>query len=266
MRVMTFNLKTDHIFIGKSKWDIRSEVVYEIFKDLNCDVVGAQEVNNNMYEDITKKIVDYNIIGNARSKRYFAERNNVFVKKDYNIINEATFWLSKKPEEEGSSLWYSMFPRICTTAIVDIDGSKVRVYNTHLDCLLPSSRVFGLKKITEFIEKNHIEEELPIILMGDFNASPHSKLIRDFNLGTFNKKKLVAVQEVNKALYEEDTFRHKRGKKSNIHIDYIYVSEEFEIKHAEIIKYSKNGVFPSDHYPLVADLELKELINQKNIQ
>lgn len=258
MRVMTFNLKTDHIFVGKSKWDVRSEVVYEIFKDLDCDIVGAQEVNNKMYEDITKKVLGYNIIGNARSKRYFVERNNVFVKKNYDIKNETTFWLSKNPQQEGSALWYSMFPRICTTAVVNINGSKVRVYNTHLDCLLPSSRVFGLKKITEFIEKNHDEENIPIILMGDFNASPHSKLIKDFNLGVFNKKKLVAVQEVNKSLYEEGTFRHKHGRKGIVHIDYIYVSEEFSIKHAEIIKYNKNGVFPSDHYPLVADLELKE--------
>lgn len=257
MRVMTFNLKTDHIFVGKSKWEVRSEVVYEIFKDLDCDIVGAQEVNNNMYEDITKKIIDYNIIGNARSKRYFVERNNIFIKKGHEIINETTFWLSKNPHQEGSSLWYSMFPRICTTALVSINDNRVRVYNTHLDCLLPSSRAFGLKKITEFIEKNHLEEKIPIILMGDFNASPNSKLIKDFNSGVFNKKKFVAVQEVNKALYEENTFRHKRGENKNVHIDYIYVSEEFNIKHAEIIKYSKNGVFPSDHYPLVADLELE---------
>lgn len=257
MKVMTFNLKTDHMFVGKSKWEIRSEVVYEIFKDLNCDIVGAQEVNNNMYEDITKKIDEYNIIGNARSKRYFVERNNVFIKKGHEIINEETFWLSKNPKKEGSSLWYSMFPRICTTALVDVMGRKVRVYNTHLDCLLPSTRDFGLRKIAEFIEKNHIEEKIPIILMGDFNASPHSKLIKDFNSGAFNKKKFVAVQESNKELYKEDTFRHKRGRRKNVHIDYIYVTEEFNIKHAEIIKYNKNGVFPSDHYPLVADLELK---------
>lgn len=257
MRVMTFNLKTDHIFTRKNSWDVRGEVVYEIIKDLDCDIIGTQEVSNKIYNDIKNSIENYSIIGKPRCKKLFVERNNIFIKEEYDIENDETFWLSNKPNKEGSSIWHSLFPRICTTAVIKINGRKIRVYNTHLDCLLPKTRELGLKIIKKYMEDLDLKENLPIILMGDFNARPSSNLIKNFNNGMINNKRLIAVQEKNKDLYSKSTFRNKRISKHNIHIDYIFVSEEFEIKDVKIIEYNKNGVYPSDHYPLMADIELK---------
>ena len=96
-----------------------------------------------------------------------------------------------------------MYPRICTTAIVELEnGDKVRVYNTHLDCFLPQARDFGLKKLAQFIDKNGKKEKLPVIVMGDFNANPNSKVIKKFAAGEYNTDRFVAVQEVKKELYK----------------------------------------------------------------
>lgn len=135
------------------------------------------------------------------------------------------------------------------------DGREVNVYNTHLDFLLPQARAFQLKKIIEKIEKDYQRERKPYILMGDFNASPNSKLIRKLRECHDGKTKFIAVQDQDTSLYEVTTMGMFVGKTKGMHIDYIFVSEEFKIKSVDIVRYHKNNKYPSDHYPLVADID-----------
>ena len=189
MRVMSFNLRSDFILDFKNRWDKRKHIVYEVIDKYDCDIIGVQEVTNKMFDDIIDNFKSYTIVGSARSKKYFSERNNLFVKNKNKIIKHNTFWLSKSPDKVGSQLWYSLYPRICTTAVVELEnGDKVRVYNTHLDCFLPQARDFGLKKLSQFIDKNRKEEKLPVIVMGDFNATPDSKIIKKFTAGEYNTR------------------------------------------------------------------------------
>ena len=211
-----------------------------------------------MFDDIIDNFKNYTIVGSARSKKYFSERNNLFVKNKNKIIKHNTFWLSKSPDKVGSQLWYSLYPRICTTAVVELEnGDKVRVYNTHLDCFLPQARDFGLKKLAQFIDKNRKEEKLPVIVMGDFNATPNSKIIKKFAAGEYNTDRFVAVQEAKQELYKKSTMSKFKGKENGLHIDYIFVSEDLEIMDVDIVKYNNNGNYPSDHYPLIADIRIK---------
>ena len=227
--------------------------------DTEGKIVEEKEVTNKMFNDIKENFDDYTIVGKPRSKKYFSERNNLFIKNRNKIINHNTFWLSKNPEKVGSQLWYSLYPRICTTAIVELEnGDKVRVYNTHLDCFLPQARDFGLKKLAQFIDKNGKKEKLPVIVMGDFNANPNSKVIKKFAAGEYNTDRFVAVQEVKKELYKKSTMSGFKGIEKGLHIDYIFVSEDLEIVDVDIIKDNENGKYPSDHYPLIADIILKK--------
>lgn len=259
MKVMSFNLRSDFILDFKNRWDKRKHIVYEIIDKYQCDIIGVQEVTDKMFLDINNNVNKYNIIGSARSKKIFSERNNLFIEKSHNIIEHKTFWLSKDPDKVGSQIWYSLYPRICTTAVVELKtGELVRIYNTHLDCFLPQARDFGLKKLGEIIEKNRKKEKLPVIVIGDFNATPNSNIIKKFAAGEYSSNRFVAVQEVKRELYNQSTMSSFKGKEKGIHIDYIFVSEELEIIDVDIIKYNINGNYPSDHYPLIAEIKLKK--------
>ncbi|MEG2288766.1 MAG: endonuclease/exonuclease/phosphatase family protein [Clostridium sp.] len=258
MRVMTFNLRTDFILDINNRWKNRAHIIYEIFDKYDCDIIGLQEVNNLMFKDVSMELSNYNIVGEPRSKKIFVERNDILVSKKHKILESNTFWLSNYPDKIGTSVWYSLYPRICTTAIVHLeDGDVVRVYNTHLDCFLTAAREHGLKKISEYIEKQHKIDGLPIILMGDFNATPNSKLIKNFSAKENGERQFVAVQESKREIYEMTTMGRFKGRKKGRHIDYIFVSEEFTILDAKIINYSKSGKYPSDHYPILADLNIR---------
>lgn len=258
MKVMTFNLRCDFILDFNNRWEKRKHIVYEVFNNYNPDIIGVQEVTKNMLRDLTLDLTDYNIIGSPRSKKYFVESNNILVDKKHSILEYDTFWLSKKHDYVGSSIWYSIFPRICTTALIQLeDKNKIIVCNTHLDFLLPQARSYGLKRLGEIIEDKYNKENLPIIIMGDFNARPNSKVIKNFNNTKINNKSFIAVQETNKDLYNKTTMSNFKGRDKGMHIDYIYGSEELIINSAEIIKYNLKGRYPSDHYPILSDITIK---------
>jgi endonuclease/exonuclease/phosphatase family metal-dependent hydrolase len=71
-------------------------------------------------------------------------------------------------------------------------------------------------------------------LIGDFNDTPDSELIIDLKNGSFSKKKLIPVQDINKSLYNEATRDKFKRTTKGVHIDYIFVSEEIEIISSEI--------------------------------
>lgn len=255
MKIMTFNLRSDSVLDGKNRWNKRKELVCEVLEKYACDIIGLQEVTVKMREDLEKNLKGYQIIGQPRSKRFFIEHNNILVSNRHTILNQETFWLSKKPEKVGSSVWYSIFPRICTTAKIKLNtGEIVRVYNTHLDCYLSPARQYGLKKIMRYIEKQQTYENLPIILMGDFNANPHQKVIRNVFGKKYNTRQLVAVQEKDPAIYHQATMGRFKDRERGMHLDYIFVSPEYEVENTQIIKDNQNGRYPSDHYPLLADI------------
>lgn len=233
-------------------------MIYHIMKDYKCDIIGTQEVKSNMFEDIKHNVKEYNIIGDPRNKKNSSERNNVLISKKHIIQDYKTFWLSENPEKVGSRKWYSVFPRICTTAVVEVhNNKKVRICNSHLDCFFPKAREYGLQVLMEVIEREQKKEDLPIILMGDFNAIPDSKLIMDITKGRFSDKKLIPVQDKNKDLYNEATRHNFKNKQNGVHIDYIFISEEIEVITAEIVKYNIKGKYPSDHYPLMAEIKIR---------
>lgn len=257
MKVMTFNLRADNVLDVRNRWEKRSHLVYDVIKNYNCDIIGLQEVTDRMYTDVCSHVNGYNIIGVGRTKKFFNESNNILVRKNYKTLSNDTFWLSRTPERKGSSVWYSLFPRICTTCILELDNNlKIRVYNTHLDCLLPYAREYGLKTIIQYIERNYEEDQLPCILMGDFNATPNSKLIKKLERGYYSNKRFVAVQDTKREIYSETTMGKFRGREKGMHIDYIFVSEEFKIEDVDIIKYNQKGKYPSDHYPIIAEIKV----------
>ena len=67
----------------------------------------------------------------------------------------------------------------------------------------------------------------------------------------------IVLIEIKKELYGKSTMSSFKGKEKGLHIDYIFVSEDLEIIDVDIVKDNINGKYPSDHYPLIADIKMK---------
>lgn len=253
---MTFNLRCDFPLDINNRWKDRRNIVYDIINRYECDIIGTQEATESMYNDIKENMRQYNIIGAPRTRKFFSERNDILIYDRYKICSSKTFWLSDTPDIEGSSKWFSVFPRICTTAVVEMENKKrIRVCNSHLDCFTSKAREYELRRLMETIEEEQKKENLPLIVMGDFNSKPDSRLIKNLCDGVYGNRKMSAVQEYDKRLYLTSTMSMFKGKEKGLHIDYIFVSEELKVNNVEIIRYNLHGKYPSDHYPLTAEIE-----------
>ena len=52
------------------------------------------------------------------------------------------------------------------------------------------------------------------------------------------------------------TFHGFRGGKNNWRVDYVFTSEKWKVKGADIIRDNTEGRYPSDHYPVKARVQI----------
>ena len=261
LKVMTFNLKNDMFFTRKNlRWDTRRQYVRNLIASTAPDIIGVQELSDSMREQLQALLPQYQFVGQARNRRrqFMNEHSDIlFLKDRFEVLEEKTFWLSKQPEEAGSRTWTSIFPRICTMAqLKDQETEQVfRVFNTHLDHLLAYTRTVEIRTIIREMQRLQQEKACPLILMGDLNttmSSPSLQLL----IKPENRLNLKPVYDSSAAF---NTLHYGKGrlKEDRLPIDYIYVSEDFDVRSTRIITTCFNGLYPSDHYPVICHLVKK---------
>ena len=267
IKVASFNLKRDSILAylnRQNAWSSRRNLISSMIRSSNATIVGVQELIPSMREDIKRLLsADYSIRGFGRAKSLGDEQAAIILKNDDVTVSfDKTFWLSKHPEKNGSRAYYAFFPRICTVceAYVREFGRKIRVFNTHFDHVCGMARNLSVRIILEYMHRLNQEEKLPTILMGDLNARPDSRPIRVLseNLHEYSDIHLTNVWNCVDTSQIGSTYHGFKGKTDGRPIDYIFVSDEFIVDEAYIDRTNFNGRYPSDHYPLMAVLRLKE--------
>lgn len=238
LKVMTFNIKNNYYHeVVDGRVSERLKKIFQIIEKENPDVLGLQEVTEEVKKLITKFFVNYNIIGRSRynNGKKSDEYNIIMVKKNFPVIDSATYSLGKDIHKVGSKYTLDFFPRICTYVKIAYKGEKINIYNTHLDHLLNYNRkrqMKIIKKLTESIKKE------PIIIMGDLNMSRNNKILKDF-LG----------QEYTNVSDTLNTPTYGRR-----YIDHILINNRFILKDVYVDNV-KN--YPSDHFPIITEVELK---------
>lgn len=271
IRIISFNLKRDFGIALRSshKWGYRQTLAARVIRESGAAIIGVQELLPGMREDVGRLLAqDYSILGYGRFSGLNPgndEHSDIIIKNDSAKAQLCkTFWLSKSPEKL-SRAYFAMFPRICTVAEVYLNkiDRSVRVFNTHLDHVCGFARVLGIRVILDYMERYNQENHLPTILMGDFNAKPDSapvQLLRrhlfdytDINLTDIYS--LLGPERINNTLHNFSG-KVRVGAKP---IDYIFVSDDFEVVDSRILTDPVDGSYPSDHYPLEAVLRIKPL-------
>ncbi len=167
------------------------------------------------------------------------------------VLNSGDIWLSETPYISGSVSFKSTFPRLCTWMRIThlINNQDYLVINTHLDHVLEETRLEQIKVLIREIGILN-KDNVPLILMGDFNDSPDST-IRKIILEELDLKD----PWIEEAIPEETTHHSFLGDKAEgARIDWILVPQAFAVQDIRLEKKSFNNIFPSDHYPLLATL------------
>jgi endonuclease/exonuclease/phosphatase family metal-dependent hydrolase len=253
--IASFNIRYDTPLDKENSWVNRKDNVLKMLSYYSWDVFGLQEVRDHQLSDI-KVLSEYNYEGIGREEGSSAnEACPVFYRKDI-FQKEAggTFWLSLTPEVSSRS-WNSDCPRICTwVKLKDKRNNKIVVFiNTHFDHMSEEARVESSKMITKWIENEF--GGLPVILVGDFNSDPQETCYKEISsklLDAFKIGKVPHYGPIGTFNYFEYDIEWKLLKE----IDHIFVNNHVIVKKTATIVDSFDRSFPSDHFPIMASIEL----------
>ncbi|MFA7421627.1 MAG: endonuclease/exonuclease/phosphatase family protein [Melioribacteraceae bacterium] len=254
LKVMTFNIRYGTANDGENSWQFRREIVFETIKKFGPEILGLQEALFFQIDEILKQFPNMALIGVGRDDGKQAGEYSciLYDKNRFSVDTTETFWFSETPTVPGSKNWGNNITRICTWAKFtdSVSKKKFYFYNVHLDHESQPSR----EKSTELLltKMNMQSEKLPEILTGDFNCGDTNPAIRTITNGGLDDSYRV----LHKKSADEGSFNEFKGVTSGEKIDFIFISKHLKVKHAEIVRDSYSGKFPSDHFPVTAVLAM----------
>jgi len=260
IHAVSLNIRFDGGNDGDHAWKFRRARVIEFLTKSNADFIGLQEALPSQRSDLTGGLLDYAQIGRSReTSPTEGEATPIFyARSQWSVVpsRTGTFWLSETPSVSGSKDWKSACPRIATWGVFQSRATtrQVLVLNTHFDHVSQHAREEGARVIAEFLSQE--AGDLPVIVMGDFNAAATNPARRTLCEGVAGSPTLVDTfaERFPGPEREVGTFHDFRGGTSGSRIDAILVSSAFEVVSATIERTTLDGVHLSDHYPVSARL------------
>ncbi|SDH76299.1 endonuclease/exonuclease/phosphatase family protein [Winogradskyella thalassocola] len=256
LKVMTYNIRLDITSDGDNAWPNRKDFLSSQILFLSPDVFGVQEARPNQIEDLNAALRDYKFIGEGRDGNGEGEFSAIYYNsKHLKVEKQHTFWLSDSPTVVSKG-WDAAYPRVCTYGLFTSKDTnqKFWVFNTHLDHIGKEAQKEGMKLILRKMASENTQN-YPVLLMGDFNVEPNSEVVAEI-LPTMSDSKHIAALKFgsdgtfNGFQYNEPVTRR---------IDYLFVSKspEVVVRKYAVLSSAIDFKFPSDHFPVYAEIELK---------
>ncbi len=240
IKIMTYNIQhgLDYKKLLNKERIIDLDKIYQVIKDEDVDLVGLNEVYNDVNNIETVEQVKY--LANKLGFNYYFFGQSITVK---NVIGYGNAIISKyplinykihkidDPLIKDEDTYYES--RIIIECDLLINNETIKVFVTHLG-LAKSEKLNGTKKLLEVIKDNE-----KIILLGDFNMKEDNNNILLLSKELFNTSKLI---DGCKCTYTSVDPKEK--------IDYIFV-KGIDVISSKVVK-----KIASDHYPVVCKIKI----------
>ncbi len=264
-KFVTFNIRMPSENDGPNQWKFRKDLVLETIRDLAPDVMGVQEAYASQVKELRDGLPAYRHVGVGRDDgKEAGEHAAVFYNTErFEETASGTFWLSDTPDVVASNTWEAACNRVCTWIELKEkrSGRTLAVYNAHYDHKSLRAKENSSVVIVKEIEKRR-NTNMPIVLMGDFNSSRTSPQMAYFLEGEATLQGEVQKSPLTFTLTTppeiadtSSTFNGWKGRTQGRQIDFILVNAKgHEVKSHAIDRRNKDGRYPSDHYPVVAEI------------
>lgn len=256
LRVMTFNVRYSEADDGINAWPRRRDLMVQVIRKERPDILGTQELLLPQADYLQRHLPGYTWFGMGRNGNEINRNDNehmgvFYDKARLKVLKSGNFWFSDTPDKPGSIGAGQVMPRMVTWAqFKDLrSGRQFYYYDTHFP--------YQDGKKAEAIRERCAEEILqhlarlpasaPFILTGDFNTTPesatHAALTRDLH-----DVRTSAPRHEGPA----STFHDFTGQATK-RIDWI-LYRGMTADSVRTITTHEGKVYPSDHFPVVADL------------
>jgi endonuclease/exonuclease/phosphatase family metal-dependent hydrolase len=268
LTVMSFNIRLGTANDGEDHWRERREMLFEVLRAENADLVGLQEAFRFQIEEILAAVPAYAVVGVGRDDGKAAgETSAILFKKDrLHVGASGTFWFSDTPDVPGTRTWGNRYNRISSWArFIDRDGSAFWHYNLHLDHESQPSRERSTALLAERIAARQFPNE-PLVVTGDFNAGEDNPALHRLTgvpgaAGAALPLLVDSFRVLHPDAKEVGTFTgFKFGATTGDKIDYVLVQPGTRVLSASIVRTSRGNRYPSDHFPVVARIDFSPAV------
>lgn len=261
LTVMSFNIRYGTARDGENHWNNRRASLFDVIRNENADLIGLQEALDFQIDEILAAAPAYAAIGVGRDDGVHAgEHSSILFKKErFKVGESGTFWFSDTPAAPASKSWGNNVVRICTWArLIDRNGAAFWHFNLHLDHQSQPSRERSAALLRDRIAARAYPRE-PVVVTGDFNAGESNPAMLTLTGSAPGATALFldtyrVLHREEKTVGTATAFALDRvdGEK----IDYVLVPPGTEVLRAAIVRTSRDGRLPSDHFPVLATIRL----------
>ena len=261
LRVMSFNVRYANPDDGLNSWELRRELAVERIRAFTPDLLGLQECQADVHKPyLSAALPDYTFLGVPRLGPGTAGTEIsaiLFRSAAFDLLSERHTWISRTPDVPGSLDWGAALPRTLELAHLHHRASDLDLafLNTHLD-YVPAAALGSVGALRAEIER--LPKNLRLILTGDFNAGKNSRAYHNL-LARVSRRPLIDALRaagIKPGFKTEGTFHGFGSEPQPKDIDWIIVSPNVQVSAAGVDRTAQAPRYPSDHYPIWADLEI----------
>jgi endonuclease/exonuclease/phosphatase family metal-dependent hydrolase len=267
LRVMTFNIRGFyHPDDGVNQWRHREALNIATIRRAAPDMIGVQEAQTGNLKAYHRELREYwwaawPEYGDAPPHEWPA----IYWRPDVvQPIDSGGFWLSETPERHSRS-WNTDCIRSASWVAFRwaASGAEFVLLNTHLDHRSAEARIEGARLIVRRLDALQADGRAAIVT-GDFNDDPGSPAYQTFvDAGFADAYVAAGYSDEPLDSYTNHGWRgypFDRPDDRPRRIDWIMTrggaSTNASTTSCEIARDAAPPVYPSDHYPVVADVAL----------
>ena len=186
-----------------------------------------------------------------------------YLKERFEVLENATFWLSENPDIPGKA-WDAANVRIVTWGKFrdKRTGDIFYHFNTHFDHWGEIARQESAKLLLEKITE--IAGNSDVVVTGDFNFLPSSVPYKILTNDTKKETELKLVDTKMVSFYPHHGptgtftgFDLSKLTNNSKEIDYIFIKGNMKVLSHGTLSDTFDAVFPSDHMPVLAEIMIE---------
>jgi endonuclease/exonuclease/phosphatase family metal-dependent hydrolase len=258
-RAMTFNVRGDRFADAANVWPARADLNVRTILRHAPDLVGFQELAQGNLDIYRERLPGYqHILGPGYGNREPFQYPTILYRPErLRLLDAGGFWLSETPEVH-SAAWDTDCIRSAAWARFALpEGGDVLALNTHLDHISAWARLEGARLIASRLPA--LAAGAPVVVTGDFNCPPGSppyQALADVGLADAYRALHGDAARPTFHGFQGPAIRPRPGTDdTNDRIDWVLV-RGLRALACEIIEDAEPPLYPSDHYPVLADLEI----------
>lgn len=252
--IMTYNIRYNNPNDKENWWENRKQDVAALIQYYKPDILGIQEGLHGQVKYLDGTLKNYAFVGVGRDDGKEKGEYAAIFYNDQNLelLKTKTHWLSETPDKISVG-WDASMERIVTYAkFKDKNTNKIiHVFNCHYDHIGKLARENSSKLVLGLIKAMGIANER-IAVIGDLNSHPEESPIQILKTQLedgFENSSLSTYGPIG-------TFNgFNPNENLTRRIDYILTKNLKVNTFRTIDDRRKNGLYPSDHLPVLITLD-----------